>query len=107
MQNYIRLRSISLLLILAMCFLSCMSTRVVSEYDNDSVVKHTKTSWSYAWGLVTPKDIDPACESKRMNSVTSSTNFGYILLSAITLGIVVPQTVAWECAPVDTSIETL
>ncbi|WP_299436248.1 hypothetical protein [uncultured Aquimarina sp.] len=107
MQNYIRLRSISVLLILMMCFQNCMSTRVVSEYDSDSVAKHTKTSWSYAWGLVTPKDIDPDCESKKMNSVTSSTNLGYILISAITIGIVVPQTVTWECAPVDTPIEDL
>ncbi|MDH7446479.1 hypothetical protein [Aquimarina sp. 2201CG14-23] len=107
MQNYIRLRSISLLLILIIGCQSCMSTRVVSEFDNDSVVKHSKTSWSYAWGLVTPKDIDPGCESKRMSSVTSATNLGYILISAITIGIVVPQTVSWECAPVDVPIEDL
>ncbi len=107
MQNYIRLRGISMLFALMISFQSCISTRVVSEYDNDSVVKHTKTSWSYAWGLITPKDIDPECESKRMNSVTSSTNLGYILISAITIGIIVPQTVEWECAPVDTPIEDL
>jgi len=84
-----------------------MSTRIVSEYDNDSIVKHKKTSWTYAWGLVTPKDIDPECTSKRMNSVTSCTNLGYILLSAITIGIIVPQTVEWECTPIDTPIEEL
>ncbi|SEK43173.1 hypothetical protein SAMN04487910_0513 [Aquimarina amphilecti] len=107
MKNYILLRRISLLLLILIIFQSCMSTRVVSEYDNDSIVQHHKTSWSYAWGLITPKDINPECESNRMNAVTSSTNLGYILISAITIGIVVPQRIEWECAPVDTPIENL
>ncbi|MBQ4802244.1 hypothetical protein J8L88_05200 [Aquimarina sp. MMG015] len=107
MKNYIQLRTISILLLLLILCQSCISTRVVSEYDNDSIIKHHKTSWSYAWGLVTPKDINPECESKKMNAVTSKTNLGYILISAITLGIVVPQTIEWECAPVETPIEDL
>ncbi|KAA1246963.1 hypothetical protein [Aquimarina sp. RZ0] len=107
MKNSIQLQSICFIALLMICCQSCMSTKVVSEYDNDSVAKNSKTTWSYAWGLVTPKDIDPKCESKRMNAVTSSTNFGYILISTITVGIVVPQTITWECAPVDTPIEVL
>jgi len=107
MKYHNQLQKIGFVLILIISIQSCMSTRVVSEYDNDSIIKHTTTSWSYAWGLITPKDIDPKCESKRMNSVTSSTNLGYILLSAITIGIVVPQTIEWECAPVDSLIEDL
>lgn len=107
MQNYIQLRNIGLGIIFSLCITSCMSTSVVSTYDNDSIMKHTKTSWNYAWGLITPKDINPECESGQMNAVTSITNIGYILISAATLGIVVPQTVSWECAPVESSIEPL
>ncbi|GAA3510670.1 hypothetical protein GCM10022393_25290 [Aquimarina addita] len=70
-------------------------------------MKQSKTSWNYAWGLITSKDIDPTCESGHMNAVTSTTNIGYILISAATLGIVVPQTVSWECAPIDIPIESL
>ncbi|MCK8519993.1 Bor family protein [Aquimarina sp. D1M17] len=84
-----------------------MSTRVVSLYDNDSVVKHSKTTWSFAWGLVAPKDINPNCDSKYLSASTHKTNLGFILLSAVTLGIVVPQTVEWECAPEDPDIEEL
>jgi hypothetical protein len=84
-----------------------MSTRVVSLHDSDSVVKNTKTTWSFAWGLVSPKDINAGCESKHLSSATNTTNLGYILLSTITLGIVVPQTIEWECAPPDPPIDEL
>ena len=107
MKYHNQLQKIGFVLILIISSQSCISTRIVSEYDNNSIVKYSTTSWSYAWGLVTPKDIDPKCESKHMNSVTSSTNLGYILLSAITIGIVVPQTIEWECTPVDPCIENL
>ncbi len=82
-----------------------MSTRVVSLYDNDSIVKNTKTTWTFAWGLAAPKDIDAKCDSKRISAAKSTTNLGYILISAVTLGIVVPQTIVWECAPLDPAIE--
>ncbi len=107
MKHSIRLQSICILLAVTLSCTSCMSTRVVSLYDNDSVVKNTKTTWSFAWGLVAPKDIDARCESKRMSSATNSTNLGYILLSTVTLGIVVPQKIEWECAPPDPEIEEL
>ena len=107
MKHSLQLQGVSILLALTLCCTSCMSTRVVSLYDNDSVVKNTKTTWSFAWGLVTPKDIDPKCESERLSATTSKTNLAYILLSAVTLGIVVPQTVEWECAPPNPPIENL
>ncbi len=97
MKHSIRLQSITLAITL--CCTSCMSTRVVSIHDNDSVVKNTKTIWSFAWGLVSPKDIDAKCESKYLSSATNTTNLGCILLSTITLGIVVPQTIEWNALP--------
>ncbi|WP_152538310.1 hypothetical protein [Aquimarina megaterium] len=107
MKHSIRLQYISIVLAITICCTSCMSTRVVSLHDSDAVVKNTKTTWSFAWGLVSPKDIDARCESKHLSSATNTTNFGYILLSTITLGIVVPQTITWECAPPDPPIEEL
>ncbi len=106
-KHSIQLQSTCIMLAIILCCSSCMTTKVVSIYDNDSVVKNTKTTWSFAWGLVSPKDIDADCETKRMSSATNSTNIGHILLSAITLGIVVPQTIEWECAPPDPGIEEL
>ncbi len=100
-------QNICVILAITLLYSSCMTTRVVSLYDNDSIAKNTKTTWSYAWGLVSPKDIDADCDTKRMSSATNSTTLGHILLSTITLGIVVPQTIEWECAPPDPSINEL
>lgn len=106
-KHSIQLKSICVILTITLCCSSCMTTKVVSLHDNDSVIKNTKTTWSFAWGLVSPKDVNADCDTKRMSSATNSTNLGHILLSAITFGIVVPQTIEWECAPPDPSIEEL
>jgi len=86
---------------------SCMTTRIVSKYDSDTMVNNPanrKTAWTFAWGLVQTKDINPKCESGAMTSVTVKTNIGFILVSAATLGIAVPLKVEWTCNP--TSIPT-
>ena len=64
---------------------------------------------TYFWGLVQPKDIDPKCEAaaNHLNKVVVKTNIGYILLSAITLGMVIPQHVEWCCAPQNIPTDTL
>ena len=78
---------------------SCVHTRLVSLYSSDNIQHHTATRINYLWGLVQPKDIQAQCESNTICQVVSQTNLGYILLSAATLGIVVPQKVVWDCCP--------
>jgi hypothetical protein len=78
---------------------SCMTTRLAAQYDSDNVVSHKMTSWNFLWGLVQPADIAANCESKSICKVTSQTNLGYILVSALSLGIAVPQRVTWDCCP--------
>lgn len=93
-------------------FSSCSTTRIVTKYDCNTIANNPvnkKTTWAYAWGLVQPKDIDPKCDAgfNHLNRVTVKTNLGYILLSVVTLGIVIPQQVEWCCAPPDVKPETL
>jgi hypothetical protein len=86
----------------ALLLQGCASSSVVSRYDCDTIVNNPntrRTTWTYAWGLVQPKDIEPRCESGHLNRVTVKTNPGFILLSVISLGIVVPQQLEWCCAP--------
>jgi len=90
----------------------CMTTRVVSQYDTNTIANsplNRRTTWTYAWGLVQPKDINPKCSPSfnHLNSVSAKTNFGYLLLSVVTLGIVVPMQVEWTCAPPDPATETI
>ena len=91
---------------------SCTTTRIVSKYDCDTFANNplnTRTTWSYLWGLVQPKDINPNCDSRsnHMNKVAVKTNLGFTFISVVTLGIVMPQRVEWCCAPYTPPTETL
>ncbi|HEX5026679.1 MAG TPA: hypothetical protein VFV68_15470 [Agriterribacter sp.] len=90
----------------------CSTTKVISKYDCDTFSNNSvyqKTTWSYAWGLVQPKDIDPGCDPRfnHLNKVVVKTNIGFILLSTVTLGIVIPQHVEWCCAPYSPATDSL
>lgn len=83
---------------------SCTTTHIVTKYDCDTFANNPlnkKTTWSFAWGLVQPKDINPKCDSRfnHLNKVTVKNNLGFSLISIATLGIVMPQRVEWCCAP--------
>lgn len=96
--------------LIAFILQSCATTTIVSDYKCDSFVNnpnYQKTTWSYFWGLKQPKDIDPKCESKKMNKVIVRTTAGTIILSAITLGIVIPQKTEWCCAPIERNPGTI
>lgn len=91
---------------------SCSTTRIVSKYDCDTFANNPlnkKTTWSFLWGLVQPKDINPNCDSRsnHMNKVTVKNNLGFSLISVATLGIVMPQRMEWCCAPYSPATDTL
>ena len=91
---------------------SCNTTRIVSKYDCDTFENNPlnkKTTWSFLWGLVQPKDINPKCDSRfnHMNKVTIKNNLGFALISVASLGIVVPQRLEWCCAPYSPATDTL
>ena len=102
-------------ILLLLCFLiceSCSSIKIVTKYDCNTVVNNPvnkKTKWVFAWGLIPPKDIDPKCEQafNHLNKVEVKTNLGFILISTITLGAVIPQTIEWCCAPQVAKPDTL
>jgi hypothetical protein len=77
----------------------CMSTRLVGDYSSDNILTHKKTTFTLLWGLLQPKDLPSGCESKTICKVTTQTNLGFILLSAASLGLVVPQKITWDCCP--------
>src|SRR2546423_4038858 len=85
-------------------FPGCSTTRIISKYDCNTFANNPlnkKTTWTLAWGLIQPKDIDPKCEKSfnHMNKVVVKTNLAFILLSAMTLGGVIPQRIEWCCVP--------
>ncbi len=91
---------------------ACSTTKIITKYDCNTVVNNPvnkKTIWTFAWGLVQAKDIDPKCEPSfnHLNKVVVKTNLGFILISAVTLGGVIPQRIEWCCAPQNIPTDTL
>ena len=111
-NNYFRNTIIAFILVIVSSAYSCTTTRVVSKYDCDTLDNNPlnmKTTWSFAWGLVQPKDINPKCDSRfnHLNKVTVKNNLGFALISVATLGIVMPQRIEWCCAPYSPPTDSL
>ena len=58
----------------------------------------TKTVNSFFWGML-QENVQPSnCASNALQQVRVDWNFGYSLLTVVTLGIWSPMTVQWQCA---------
>jgi hypothetical protein len=85
----------------------CYHFRVTSKSDSDVLI-HSETRHQLLWGLVgsgielSADSKDPArrCDSNSLQEVSVSTNFGFALITVLTLGIWSPATVHWTCAAV-------
>lgn len=97
MKPILQFRHLLAAISLAFLLTSCANLRVIAKYDSDNPVPVKVTSVSYFWGLQQPVDVStgPDCES--ICQVKVKTNFGQVFLSAITLGIVLPQTMEYYC----------
>ncbi len=58
---------------------------------------HKKTMHALFWGLVQENEFADNCQGAGMHEVRVSTNFGYVLLSVVTVGIWVPVDIEWTC----------
>jgi Bor protein len=60
----------------------------------------SETQVALFWGLMQPEDIAPPnCPpGVALAEVNANTNLGYVLIGTVTLGIVLPQELAWRCA---------
>jgi len=111
-SKYFRNIIVILVMIMQVFLNSCTTTRIVAKYDSDTFANnplHQKTTWSFAWGLVQPKDINPKCDSRfnHLDQVTVKNNLGFALISVVSLGIVMPQRIEWDCAPYSPATDSL
>jgi len=87
-----------------LCCSSCYTYRIATQAQTGAEVSKSITAHSLFWGLVQkPKDYihTPVCDSLGVNGVaevTVKTNFGYALITVVTLGIWSPVRVQWRCA---------
>ena len=101
----IKTRLAVLLMAVSLLLSGCMSTKVIAKYDSDNIQSHKATRVTLLWGIVAPRDIPAECESNAICKVSAETNVGFILISAATMGIVVPQRVVWDCCAPKIDIE--
>ncbi|UOE48530.1 Bor family protein [Mucilaginibacter sp. SMC90] len=93
-------KSVSALL-LSLLLSSCYTARVETKAQAGSEVSHQNVNFFF-WGAIqSPKRIvTPVCDSLGSNGmaeVTVKNNFGYSLLTVVTLGIWSPARVEWKC----------
>jgi Bor protein len=103
--QFLKHRTIALLGFLAVAVLlsSCYSYRVATHAQAGSELSKPVTAHAFFWGLVQkPAQIHtPVCDSLQVNGmseVTVKTNFGYALITVVTLGIWSPAKVQWRCS---------
>jgi Bor protein len=88
---------------LMLVFSSCYSYRVATHAQAGTGLSKPVTAHAFFWGLVQkpPQIRTPVCDSLQLNGmseVTVKTNFGYALITVITLGIWSPAKVQWKCS---------
>lgn len=105
LHHFCRIRTMaSIWLIPAiLLFNSCYSYRVATHAQAGTEASKPITAHSFFWGLAKkPKEIQtPVCDSLGVNGmaeVTMKTNFGYALITVVTLGIWSPVKVQWKCS---------
>ncbi|WPU99792.1 hypothetical protein SNE26_27660 [Mucilaginibacter sp. cycad4] len=89
-------------LLLLLLLSSCYTARVETKAQAGTEVSHQNVNFFF-WGAIqSPKRIvTPICDSLGVNGmaeVTVKNNFGYSLLTVVTLGIWSPARVEWKCA---------
>jgi hypothetical protein len=88
--------------VVLMLLSACYTTNVIPYKVAQLHQPRKLTTWSFLWGAIQDKrlesDSDTDCYGNGFSRVTVKTNFGFILLSVITLGTVVPQQIEYDCA---------
>jgi hypothetical protein len=77
----------------------CYHYRVYGEEVPVGSEAKRATLWSSLWGTRQQNiNTDQTCVNNPTAEVTMSSNFGYALLTVLSLGFVSPIDVAWKCA---------
>ncbi|MBY0426557.1 MAG: Bor family protein [Cytophagales bacterium] len=79
---------------------SCYHYRVIPKDTAVSTLPKPKVVYAFFWGAVEPKkELQPDdCNGNGLSKVYVTTNYGFALITVLTLGMVTPMTVQWECA---------
>ncbi|HLP28184.1 MAG TPA: hypothetical protein VK147_06040 [Candidatus Didemnitutus sp.] len=79
----------------------CYHVRVNTAAYDPSTTYQSETVHTLFWGLVQEDVIASNCDSlkiKGLDEVRVTTNFGYSLITVLTLGIWCPTQIEWKCS---------
>lgn len=90
-------------LLTSLLLLSSCYTYRVATHAQPGTEFSSRTAHSFFWGLVqNPKEIaTPVCDSLNANGVAVvqvKSNFGFSLITVLTLGIWSPMKIEWKCS---------
>ena len=86
----------------AMCLLllsGCYQYKLLQNDQTTATLPETRLVYSYLWGIKSPTIRVDNCGGNGFDRVVVKTNFVNSFVTLITLGIVSPMRVYWECAP--------
>ncbi len=95
-------RPIVLTLVVAWAALasSGCATNRISQPDRwaHATFPERETVWTFFWGAIQQDVHPPNCRGPGLSEVTVKGNFGYALISVLSLGTAMPVTIEWRCA---------
>ena len=80
---------------------SCYHYHISTSNFDPATHYEKKMVSSFFWGLAQQNITATNCDSLKINSLDEvhvKTNFGYALITVVTLGIWCPMTLEWKCA---------
>ncbi len=83
----------------ALLLAGCWYHRVeVSSPVTAATEYESATYWSFLWGVWQREPEPLNCNGQALKEVNVSSNLGFALLTAVTLGLVAPERISWKCA---------
>jgi hypothetical protein len=101
MRTKIYFPGYTIFLIFLIVLQSCYHYHITTSGSDPGTNYHKKTVSSFFWGLVQQNIVASNCDSLKINSLDEvhvKNNFGYAVITVITLGIWSPMTIEWKCS---------
>lgn len=86
------------LLFVASANSACYTYRAQAPGMQPKTEPESQVVWSFAWGLVQGAPEIENCGEGALATVTTRSNYGFSLLTVVTLGLVSPMKIEWSCA---------
>ncbi len=98
-RNPGRMVVLTLLSLSSVCWLAaCYHFAVAVENPSPATEYEGRTVHALLWGAFQTRTSATNCESNALDEVRVNSNFGYLAVSVLSLGIYVPLEVEWRCA---------